>query len=101
LNTLDAETKPDCGQSLLTDELERLTHEDLRKWGEALDKEMPQGLGERLLRFAYEWRKSIAIEREECARVCDRMFDPDYVRDADECAAAIRIRVDCGNTNNA
>ena len=84
-----------------TDRLERLTHEDLRRWGAALDKEMPRGIGERLLRFADDWRKSIEIEREECARVCDRMLDPDYVRDADECAAAIRVRLDCGNTNNA
>ena len=47
------------GASALTDELERLTHEDLRKWAEALDKEMPRGLGERLLRFAEAWREQV------------------------------------------
>jgi len=109
VNEIDAVIRPSdlgnrraaFGASVLTDRLERLTHEDLRRWGAALDKEMPRGIGERLLRFADDWRKSIEIEREECARVCDRMLDPDYVRDADECAAAIRVRLDCGNTNNA
>ncbi len=47
------------GQSALSAGLERLTHEDLRKWGAALDREMPKGLGERLLCFADDWRASI------------------------------------------
>lgn len=37
--------------------IRRYTHEDLRKWGEALDMEMPHSLGEELLRYACDWRE--------------------------------------------
>lgn len=40
----------------------RLTHEDLRKWGAALDQEMPRGLGERLMRFADDWRAALLVD---------------------------------------
>lgn len=68
-NTKATET-PDSAASALSAGLERLTHEDLRKWGAALDREMPKGLGERLLCFADDWRASIEAECEACAKVC-------------------------------
>ena len=39
--------------------LKRYTHDDLRKWGELLDAESPQGLGEKLLCYADDWRVEI------------------------------------------
>lgn len=39
-----------------------LTHESLRKWGEALDQEHPHGLGERLIRYADAWQNEVATE---------------------------------------
>lgn len=37
----------------------RHTYNMLRSWGEALDGEMPNGLGERLMCYADDWRKEI------------------------------------------
>ena len=66
------------------------TPKTLMEYGKRLADESKYGFGETLMRIAHQWELSLAAEREECARVCDRLFDPDYVRDADECAAAIR-----------
>ena len=41
----------------------KLSHEELRKWGESLDKESPHGLGKNLIEYADAWREEIAIER--------------------------------------
>ena len=43
----------------LTEYRSKYTHEDLRKWGEALDKEHPRGLGEVLLCYACDWREEV------------------------------------------
>ena len=47
--------------------LARNTHEMLRAWGEVLDKEQAQGLGERLLCYADDWRSEDAALRERIA----------------------------------
>jgi len=70
------------------------TPKTLMEYGKRLDAESKYGLGETLMCIAHQWELSLAAEREECARVCDRLFDHGYVRDADKCGAAIRARLD-------
>jgi hypothetical protein len=51
-----------------------LTPDALRKWGEALNEEMPRSIGEALIQFADAW----AIEQQEIERVQNEvMSDPD------------------------
>ena len=45
----------------------RYTHESLRGWGEALDREQPQSIGERLLCYADDWRTENTALREQLA----------------------------------
>lgn len=49
IGLLDEQEEPIC----------MYTHEDLRKWGEALNKEMPHSLGEELLRYACNWKEEV------------------------------------------
>ena len=60
----------DSAASALSAGLERFTIEALRKWGEALDRETPRSLGERLLCFADSWRVAIEAESEACKTAC-------------------------------
>ena len=64
------EKTTDSAASALSAGLERFTIEALRKWGEALDRETPRSLGERLLCFADSWRVAIEAESEACKTAC-------------------------------
>ena len=72
----------------------QLTHEDLRKWGESLDKESRNSLGKRLILYADHWRAEITSEREECAKQCERRADSltEGYGVAHQCARDIRAR---------
>ncbi len=39
--------------------LERYTHNDLLKWGQELDRELPRSLGEKLICYADDWRNEV------------------------------------------
>ena len=44
------------------------THEMLRKWGAALDSEIPKGTGATLIRYANDWKDEIEALRKDAAR---------------------------------
>jgi len=55
-----------------------LTPDSLRKWGEALNEEMPRSIGEALIQFADAWVSELAaipdIHVQEAALVGDNMI---------------------------
>lgn len=48
--------------------MSRYTHDMLRAWGEALDKEIPNGTGETLLCYADDWRYELEAMRKDAER---------------------------------
>ena len=72
----------------------QLTHEDLRKWGESLDKESRNSLGKRLILYADHWRAEVTAEREACAKQCEMRADSltEGYGVAHQCARDIRAR---------
>ena len=66
----------------------QLTHECLRKWSEAIDKEMPHGLGERLMCFADAWREQ--IERLRTDRDCEKRMR----KNSDDLATDLRLKLE-------
>lgn len=71
MNMQEPKTNAAGGASALSAGLDRFTHESLRKWGEALDREIPHSLGERILCYADDWRS----ESEACAALANEAYD--------------------------
>lgn len=88
-----AEAEEDVGEACGGDD-RKLTHEDLRKWGESLDKESRNSLGKRLILYADHWRAEVTAEREACAKQCEMRADSltEGYGVAHQCARDIRAR---------
>ena len=74
-NDMSFDEQPDGdphGECALESDATKFTHEMLRRWGEALDKERPKGLGEALLCYAYDWEQECAELRKENEELCER-----------------------------
>ncbi len=59
-------------------------------------KEQPEGVAacDHVTFGRMVWEAATKVEREECAKVCESLFDmeDDSCNEADKCAAAIRAR---------